>query len=436
MRKQADTLRASWKHESELVAGVHHAQHRIEELTQDEQAAARTGDSEKVAEIRAGPLREAKEELRKVHGKLERLRGPRLVTEEVNEMDIASIVSMWTGIPVARMLEGEVRKLVEMEDRLRARVIGQDAALERVASAIRRTRAGLSDGKHPIGTFIFLGPTGVGKTELARALAEFLFNDERALVRLDMSEYMEKYAVARLIGAPPGYVGYEEGGQLTEAVRRRPYSVVLLDEIEKAHHEVLDILLQVFDDGRLTDGKGRTVDFKNTVLIMTSNIGSGFLQGSALRSAEAFQAASNKVMGALPAHFSPEFLNRVEDIVLFNPLSKEQLMQIVELRLQDLRSMLSDCKISLELTDAAKDLLATQTFNLNCGARPVRRALQRQVQDPLALQLLHGEVLSGDHIVVEADQGGLRFIRGRGARPAATSLRRARVAGERSSMPG
>ncbi len=303
---------------------------------------------------------------------------------------------------------------VEMEDRLRARVIGQDAALERVANAIRRARTGLSDGKHPIGTFIFLGPTGVGKTELARALAEFLFNDERALVRIDMSEYMEKHAVARLIGAPPGYVGYEEGGQLTEAVRRRPYSVVLLDEIEKAHQDVFNILLQVLDDGRLTDGKGRTVDFKNTVLIMTSNIGSGFLQGHALRSAEAFQAAGNKVMTALQAHFSPEFLNRVEDIVLFNPLGKEQLMAIVELRLKDLRGLLSDRKISLELTDAAKDFLAAQAFNLNWGARPLKRAIQRQVQDPLALQLLHAEVLPGDHIVVDADQGGLKFLPKRG----------------------
>ena len=418
VRKQADTLSASWKRESELVARLHHAQHRIEELTRDEQAAARAGAAEKAAKIRGGLLQEARRELRKAQGRLERLHGPGLVTEQVNEMHIAGIISMWTGIPVARMLEGEVQKLVEMEDRLRARVIGQDAALERVANAIRRARAGLSDGKHPIGTFVFLGPTGVGKTELARALAEFLFNDERALVRIDMSEYMEKYAVARLIGAPPGYVGYEEGGQLTEAVRRRPYSVVLLDEIEKAHHDVLDILLQVLDDGRLTDGKGRTVDFKNTVLIMTSNIGSDYLQGQALRSAEAFDAAGAKVMTALQAHFSPEFLNRVEDIVLFNPLGKEQLMRIVELRLKDLRGLLSDRKITLELTDAAKDLLATQTFNLNCGARPLRRALQRQVQDPLALQLLHGEVQSGDYIVVDADQGGLRFARN--ARPART----------------
>ena len=415
VRKQADALTASWKRESELVARLRRAQQRVEELKLEEQA-ARAGDPEKVAKFRRELLQEARTELRKLQASLERRGGLRLVREEVNDEDIASIVSMWTGIPVARMLEGEVKKLVEMEDRLRGRVIGQDAALERVANAIRRARAGLSDGKHPIGTFVFLGPTGVGKTELARALAEFLFSDERALVRIDMSEYIEKYAVARLIGAPPGYVGYEEGGQLTEAVRRRPYSVVLLDEIEKAHHDVLDILLQVLDDGRLTDGKGRTVDFKNTLLIMTSNIGSQHLQGHALRTPEAFEAAGNKVMTALQAHFSPEFLNRVDDIVLFNPLGKEQLMGIVELRLKDLRGLLSDRQISLELTDAAKDLLATQTFNLNCGARPLKRAIQRQVQDPLALQLLHAEILPGDHIVVDADQGALKFLPKRGSR--------------------
>jgi len=414
VRKQADTLGAAWKRESELIARLRCTQQSIEELNLEWQAAARAGDRERAAQIRGGLLRKARRELRKAQGSLDRLRGPRLVAEDVNEMDIASIVSMWTGIPVARMLEGEAKKLVEMEDRLRARVIGQDAALERVANAIRRARAGLSDGKHPIGTFIFLGPTGVGKTELARALAEFLFNDERALVRIDMSEYIEKYSVARLIGAPPGYVGYEEGGQLTEAVRLRPYSVVLLDDIEKAHPDIFNILLQVLDDGRLTDGKGRTVDFKNTVLILTSNIGSQHLQGHALRTPEAFEAASNKVMMALQTHFSPEFLNRIEDVVLFNPLGKEQLMAIVELRLRDLRHLLSDRKITLELTDAAKDLLATQAFNLNCGARPLRRALQRQVQDPLALKVLHGEVQPGDHLVVDVQQGGLKFVPKRG----------------------
>jgi ATP-dependent Clp protease ATP-binding subunit ClpB len=412
VRKQAAALSAAWKRESELVARRCRLQQRLEELELTEPEPE--GDAVQPAGTRSDPLLKVRRELHSVQGSLRRQRGPRLVREEVNAEDIASIVSMWTGIPVARMLEGEVKKLVEMEERLRARVIGQDAALERVANAIRRARAGLADGKQPIGTFIFLGPTGVGKTELGRALAEFLFNDERALVRIDMSEYMEKHAVARLIGAPPGYVGYEEGGQLTEAVRRRPYSVVLLDEIEKAHQDVFNILLQVLDDGRLTDGKGRTVDFKNTVLIMTSNIGSEHLQGQALRSAAAFEAAGNRVMNALRAHFKPEFLNRVEDIVLFNPLDKERLMEIVELRLKDLRGLLSDRKISLELTDAAKDLLATQTFNLNCGARPMKRAIQRQVQDPLALRLLHGEVLPGDRIVVDAEQGALRIVPRRG----------------------
>jgi ATP-dependent Clp protease ATP-binding subunit ClpB len=409
VRKQADTLSASWKDESELISRLHRAQQSIEKSKLEEQEASRAGDAEKAAKIR-GLLQEVRQELRKLQASLQRRRGSRLVREEVNEEDIASIVSMWTGIPVAKMLEGEVKKLVEMEDRLRARVIGQDDAVERVASAIRRARAGLSDGKHPIGSFIFLGPTGVGKTELARTLAEFLFSDERALVRVDMSEYSEKYAVARLIGAPPGYVGYEEGGQLTEAVRRRPYSVVLLDEIEKAHTDVLGVLLQVLDDGRLTDGKGRTVDFKNTVLIMTSNIGSEYLQEHSLTSAEAFERAGKKVMAALQAHFSPEFLNRVDDTVLFNPLGKNQLIAIVELRLKELRDLLTERQITLELTDAAKDWLATQAFNLNCGARPLKRAIQRQVQDPLALHLLHAEVLPGDHVLVDAEEGVLKFV--------------------------
>jgi ATP-dependent Clp protease ATP-binding subunit ClpB len=278
------------------------------------------------------------------------------------------------------------------------------AALERVANAIRRSRAGLSDPKRPIGSFIFLGPTGVGKTELARALAEFLFDDEHALLRIDMSEYMEKHSVSRLIGAPPGYVGYEEGGQLTEQVRRRPYAVVLFDEIEKAHPDVFNILLQIMDDGRLTDGKGRVVDFKNTILIMTSNIGSQFLQAESPRSEKQFEEASQQVMTALHAHFRPEFLNRVDDIIVFRPLGKEQLVRIIELRLEDVRRLLADRKISLELTDAAKELLFTQGYDPNFGARPLKRAIQKLVQDPLALKILDGEVLHGDHIIVDADK--------------------------------
>jgi ATP-dependent Clp protease ATP-binding subunit ClpB len=288
---------------------------------------------------------------------------------------------------------------------LRQRVIGQDTALEKVANAIRRSRAGLSDPRRPIGSFIFLGPTGVGKTELARALAEFLFDDEHAMVRIDMSEYMEKHSVSRLIGAPPGYVGYDEGGQLTEAVRRRPYAVLLFDEIEKAHPDVFNIFLQIMDDGRLTDGKGRIVDFKNTIIIMTSNIGAMFLQGD-LSTPQKFAEASKHVMQALQQHFKPEFLNRVDDVVLFNPLGVEQLSKIVELRLEDLRRLLADRKISLELTDAAKRVLLGEGYDFNYGARPLKRAIQRLVQDPLALKILDGEVLHGDHVVVDAAPGG------------------------------
>jgi ATP-dependent Clp protease ATP-binding subunit ClpB len=291
-----------------------------------------------------------------------------------------------------------------MEERLRQRVIGQDAALERVANAIRRSRAGLSDPKRPIGSFIFLGPTGVGKTELARALAEFLFDDEHALLRIDMSEYMEKHSVARLIGAPPGYVGYEEGGQLTEQVRRRPYAVVLFDEIEKAHPDVFNVLLQMMDDGRLTDGKGRVVDFKNTIIIMTSNIGSQLLQAESLKSDHDFDEAAQQVQNLLHTHFKPEFLNRVDDIIVFHPLGKEQLVKIVELRLEDVRRLLADRKISLELTDAAKDLMFTQGYDPNFGARPLKRAIQKLIQDPLALKILDGEVLHGDHVIVDADK--------------------------------
>jgi len=324
--------------------------------------------------------------------------------EEVDEEDVARIVSKWTGIPVSKMLEGEVKKLVTMEERLRHRVVGQDDALERVANAIRRSRAGLSDPKRPIGSFIFLGPTGVGKTELARALAEFLFDDEHAMVRIDMSEYMEKHAVSRLIGAPPGYVGYDEGGQLTEAIRRRPYAVLLFDEIEKAHPDVFNVMLQIMDDGRLTDGKGRQVDFKNTIIIMTSNIGSTYLLAESMGSEKAFEKASDQVLDALRSHFRPEFLNRVDDIIIFRPLGKEQLVKIVDLRLEDLRRLLADRKISIELTDAAKELLFTEGYDPAFGARPLKRSIQKLVQDPLAMKILDGEVLHGDHIIVDVDK--------------------------------
>ena len=409
IRERSNALKARWKQEKELIARSRAIKEKLEHLKIEEQAEERKGNLQRVAEIRYSLIRQAEEELAKVTAQMEK-QGQRMLKEEVDEEDVAKIVSKWTGIPVSKMLEGEVKKLVTMEERLRQRVVGQDTALERVANAIRRSRAGLSDPKRPIGSFIFLGPTGVGKTELARALAEFLFDDEHALIRIDMSEYMEKHAVSRLIGAPPGYVGYEEGGQLTEQVRRRPYAVILFDEIEKAHPDVFNVLLQMMDDGRLTDGKGRTVDFKNAVIIMTSNIGSSFLQAEGLRSEKQFEEASRQVMEALHGHFKPEFLNRVDDIIIFQPLGKEQLVKIIELRLEDVRRLLADRKISLELTDAAKDLLFTEGFDPNFGARPLKRAIQKMVQDPLALKILDGGVLHGDHVVVDADKKAGKMV--------------------------
>jgi ATP-dependent Clp protease ATP-binding subunit ClpB len=321
-----------------------------------------------------------------------------MVKEEVDEDDIASVVATWTGIPVSRLLEGEVEKLIHMEERLHRRVVGQDEAIEAVSNALRRARSGLQDPNRPIGSFIFLGPTGVGKTELARALAEFMFDDERALVRLDMSEYQERHTVARLVGAPPGYVGYEEGGQLTEAVRRRPYAVLLLDEIEKAHHEVFDVLLQLLDDGRLTDGQGRTVDFRNTVVIMTSNI----------RSAELLRDS-----------FRPEFLNRVDEVVVFQPLTREQLADVVELQLARLRERLAERRIELDVSDAAKEVVAEAGWDPAYGARPLKRAIQRLIENPLARELLEGRFAEGDTVRVDAQDGELVFERAGTAAPAA-----------------
>ena len=335
-----------------------------------------------------------------------------------DEEDIAKLVSKWTGIPVGRLLEGEAQKLVHMEGRLRLRVVGQDDALMRVANAVRRSRAGLSDPKRPIGSFIFLGPTGVGKTELARALAEFLFDDEKLMIRIDMSAYMEKHTVSRLIGAPPGYVGYEEGGQLTEQVRRHPYSVVLFDEIEKAHPDVFNVLLQILEDGRLTDGQGRTVDFRNTVLIMTSNVGSAAIFELATRDPERARA---EAMDALRDSFRPEFINRIDEIVIFNPLAKEQLERIVDLMLRGVEQLLAERKITLELTLAAKELLVREGYDPAYGARPLRRTIQRLLQDPLALQILEGKILPGDHVRVDRDaqSATMRFERVQAKRPAA-----------------
>ncbi len=404
LKEQATGLRARWQTERGAITRLTEVKKKIEALRFEMEEQTRRGNLERSAAIQYGELPQLEAELKRLNAEQDGAAGGgRLLKEEVDEEDIAKIVSKWTGIPVDKMLEGEVRKLVEMEGRLRERVVGQQEALETVANAIRRSRAGLSDPKRPIGSFLFLGPTGVGKTETARALAEFLFDDEQAMVRIDMSEYMEKHAVARLIGAPPGYVGYDEGGQLTEAVRRRPYSVILFDEIEKAHPDVFNILLQVLDDGRLTDSKGRTVDFKNTVLIMTSNLGAHLLQSENLESEAAFDAAREQVMQLLRQHFRPEFLNRVDDVVIFRPLGEEQLEHIVDLRLADLRKQLEPRKISLELTPGARHQLLLTGYDRQYGARPLKRAIQRLIQDPLAIKILDGEVLHGDHIRVDAD---------------------------------
>ena len=382
-------LAARWAEEKGALDRIGEITSRIDQLRMEAERAERAGDLQRVAEIRYGELPELEQELSQREAPAEPM-----VKEEVDEDDIAAVVGSWTGIPVSRLLEGETEKLIHMEERLHRRVIGQDTAVEAVSNALRRARSGLQDPNRPIGSFVFLGPTGVGKTELARALAEFMFDDERAMVRLDMSEYQERHTVSRLVGAPPGYVGYEEGGQLTEAVRRRPYSVVLLDEIEKAHAEVFDVLLQVLDDGRLTDGHGRTVDFRNTVLIMTSNV----------RSAAAMREV-----------FRPEFLNRVDEIVEFEPLSREQLGDVAELQLERLRERLAERRLSLELTDAAKEVLAEAGWDPAYGARPLKRAIQRLVENPLAARLLEGEFAEGDTIRIDAHDGELVFERAEAA---------------------
>jgi ATP-dependent Clp protease ATP-binding subunit ClpB len=398
-RERRDELAARWSAEKEQLERVKEITRMIDELRMEAERAERNGDLQRVAEIRYGELPALEQEL----AEREREEGTEaavepMVKEEVDEDDVATVVARWTGIPVDRLLEGETEKLIHMEERLHERVVGQHEAVEAVANALRRARSGLQDPNRPIGSFVFLGPTGVGKTELARALAEFMFDDERAMVRLDMSEYMEKHTVSRLVGAPPGYVGYDEGGQLTEAVRRRPYSVVLLDEIEKAHPDVFNVLLQILDDGRLTDGQGRTVDFRNTVLIMTSNV----------RSAEAMTEV-----------FRPEFLNRIDEIVEFHPLSKEQIGEIVGLQLRRVEARLAERGIRLELTDAAKETLAEAGWDPTYGARPLKRAIQRLLENPLALRLLEGEFAEGDVVRVDAEDGELSFAKAPAAEPAA-----------------
>jgi ATP-dependent Clp protease ATP-binding subunit ClpB len=411
LKEQINSLRARWQQERGAITKISELKKQMEALRFEAEEQTRKGQLDRAAQIQYGELPRLQAELQKLSQQESEVTHNRLLKEEVDEEDIAKIVSKWTGIPVSKMLEGEVKKLVQMEERLRERVVGQDAALTVVANAIRRSRAGLSDPKKPIGSFIFLGPTGVGKTETARALAEFLFDDEASMVRIDMSEYMEKHAVARLIGAPPGYVGYDEGGQLTEAVRRRPYSVILFDEIEKAHPDVFNVLLQVMDDGRLTDSKGRTVDFKNTVLIMTSNLGANLLHGDLLKTEHDFERAQGEVMRVLREHFRPEFLNRVDDIVIYRPLGPAQMHHILDLRLDEVRKLLESRAISLELTEAASQLILATGSDAAYGARPLKRALQRMVQDPLAIKILNGEIEHGAHVRIDVDRSTneLRF---------------------------
>jgi ATP-dependent Clp protease ATP-binding subunit ClpB len=406
LRETSSGMKAKWQSEKEAIEHMRTAKAELENLKLQLDQARNAGDLARASEIQYGQIPELERRLAAEQQKLEEFqRDGVMLKEEVDEEDVAEVVAKWTGIPVSKMLEGELHKLVTMEDRLSQRVIGQDEALKAVADAVRRARAGLQDPNRPIGSFIFLGPTGVGKTETARALAEFLFDDERAMVRLDMSEYMEKHAVARMIGAPPGYVGYEEGGQLTEAVRRRPYSVILFDEIEKAHQDVFNVLLQILDDGRLTDSKGRTVDFKNTVLIMTSNLGSREIQAAEGDEKQVREA----VIQELRLHFKPEFLNRIDDIVVFHQLSRAQIDKIIDVQLERLREMLRERNIEIELDQSARELLGREGYDPHYGARPLKRAIQTLIQNPLAVKLLRGEILPGQRVKISADGDNMQF---------------------------
>jgi ATP-dependent Clp protease ATP-binding subunit ClpB len=426
LKEEKNRLSAHWQQEKDVIQSMRKLKESLEQVRLEIEQAQRAGEYAKASELQYGRLPELDRKIKEQEARLAEIqKGHRMLKEEVDEEDIAEVVSRWTHIPVSRLMEGEIQKLLRMEDRLHQRVVAQDEAIEAVANAIRRARAGLQDPNRPLGSFIFLGPTGVGKTELARALAEFLFDDEQAMIRIDMSEYQEKHTVSRLIGAPPGYVGYEESGQLTEAVRRRPYSVVLFDEIEKAHPEVLNVMLQLLDDGRLTDGKGRTVDFKNTVVIMTSNIGSHFIAEAALKSAalrtdtaQIDEGIRREVMDALRSHFRPEFLNRVDEIIIFQPLTRAQMRSIIDIQLRGLMKRLEERKIRIELTERAKDLLIEEGYDPTYGARPLKRTLQRQVLDPLAMRVLEGEFREGDLVRVDASGGKLSFSRVEAAVPA------------------
>ena len=398
LKEKSDVLKARWKREKELIDTMNRLKEQMDTLKVEEQNAERAGDLEKVAEIRYGKLIEAEKQTKDTAKKLAEIQeNGKMLKEEVDEEDVAEVVSKWTGIPVSRMLQGEVEKLVKMESALEKRIVGQDYAIRVISDTIRRARAGIQDPSRPLGSFIFLGPTGVGKTELARVLARFLFDDEKAIVRLDMSEYMEKHTVSRLIGAPPGYVGYEEGGQLTESIKRRPYSIILLDEIEKAHMDVFNILLQILDDGRLTDGKGRTVDFKNTIIIMTSNLGSQMIK----ELSQDYAKMEKEVLSILENHFRPEFLNRVDEIIIFKSLSQDVIIKIVDIQLDELRERLAEKKIDIQLTEKAKRLLAERGYDPVYGARPLKRTIQRDIQNPLAQKILEDRYKEGETILVD-----------------------------------
>jgi ATP-dependent Clp protease ATP-binding subunit ClpB len=406
LRERSAELTSRWEAERAAITEVRQLKEQMDQVRTEIEQAERNYDLQTAAELRYGKMRQLEAELAEAEARVQQLQSQgALLKEEVDADEIAAVVSKWTGIPVSKLLEGERAKLIRMEDELHRRVVGQDEAVHAVAAAIRRSRAGLQDPNRPIGSFIFLGPTGVGKTELARTLAEFLFDDEHAIVRIDMSEYQERHTVARLIGAPPGYVGYEEGGQLTEAVRRRPYSVVLFDEIEKAHPEVFNVLLQVLDDGRLTDSQGRTVDFRNTIIIMTSNLGSQYI----LDVADVDEEVERRVLEILHKHFRPEFLNRVDEVVVFHALTKEDLKRIVDIQLDHLRKLLADRHITIELSDAAKELLVEEGYDPAFGARPLKRVIQHKIADPLAVEILEGRVREGDHVLIDALGDQLTF---------------------------
>jgi len=403
LHEQSNQLHARWQAEKEAITNLQSIKEQIEQTRLEIERAERQNQLETVARLRYGTLRELEARLAEGERRLKELQqGQPLLKEEVDAEEIAQVVARWTGIPVSRLLEAETQKLIYMEERLHQRVVGHEDAIRAVSNAVRRALAGLQDPHRPIGSFIFLGPTGVGKTELARALAEFMFDDERAMIRIDMSEYQEKHTVSRLVGAPPGYVGYEEGGQLTEAVRRRPYSVVLFDEIEKAHSEVFNVLLQLLDDGRLTDGHGRTVDFRNTIVIMTSNLGNQLWEGG-------HEVSREEITRVLQMHFRPEFLNRIDEIILFHPLTREHLAQIVDIQLRRIAALLKERGYILEVDQTAREYLAEVGYDPDFGARPLKRAIQRELQDPLALKILAGEFHEGDTILVERGAEGLTF---------------------------